>query len=325
MAKRKSENKVDIIEPVIEIPNEDGLIIPAGVEVVADLGNGIVVAKVDVALIREQDKNARVMKPEMARQLMENIKKRGGLESLPFCVLTDKIEVISGHHRLTAAKEAGLKFIYVLLDVSGLNRSQIAAKQIAHNSLNGFDDQSMLKEIARLITDVDDMIESYIGKDILGEPMAEMEKLLSTIVDYDWKEIQFVFLPHQVKKIEQLVELCANKKEYMGVAHIDQYEKLIDTLQKYQSFSNVKNIGAAVYYMIEHATTQMEDAGFNGEEQWVTLTSLFGSGAVPIETSQIVREAIDKMKKEGIITDKEKRNALEIMAANYLLQSNPKS
>ncbi len=31
------------------------------------------------------------------------------------------------------------------------------------------------KEIAKMIDDVDDMLESYIGKDIIGEPMAELE------------------------------------------------------------------------------------------------------------------------------------------------------
>ena len=137
-----------------------------------------------------------MMKPEMFRQLSENIKNRGALESLPFCALTDKIEVVSGHHRLRASKEAGLTHIYALVDVTGLTRSQIAAKQIAHNAINGFDDPSMLKEIAKLITEVDDLIESYIGKEVLGEPTATLEKMISPLLNYDWKEIMLTFLPH---------------------------------------------------------------------------------------------------------------------------------
>ena len=49
------------------------------------------------------------MKNEMQRQLTDNIKKRGQLESLPFCALTQnetRIEIISGHHRIRSAKEA---------------------------------------------------------------------------------------------------------------------------------------------------------------------------------------------------------------------------
>ena len=104
-------------------------------EKLADLGSGLIIARVKVADVREQDINARIMKPEMMKQLTDNIRKRGQLESLPYCALTDKIEIISGHHRFRAAREAGMKEVIVILDISGLNRSQIAAKQIPHNAI----------------------------------------------------------------------------------------------------------------------------------------------------------------------------------------------
>ena len=46
--------------------------------------------------------------------------------------------------------------LFVILDTTGLRRSQVAAKQLAHNAISGFDDQSTLKEIAKMIDDVDD-------------------------------------------------------------------------------------------------------------------------------------------------------------------------
>jgi len=292
--------------------------LPAGVTILADLGYGVVVAKVDVSLIREQDKNAHLMKPEMFRQLSENIKKRGGLESLPFCALTDKVEMISGHHRLRAAKEAGLKEIIVLLDTTGLTRSQIAAKQLAHNAINGFDDPSMLKEIAKMITDVDDMIESFIGKDILGEPLAELDKLLSPTLDFDWKQIQFVFIPHQLKNLELFVEKTGGSFDFVGAAHVEQYEKLMDSLQKYQNFKNVKNLGTAINAMMEAANREMEAAEYDGTEEWVTLSTLFGAAAIPQELHLKMKDVFEKMKKNGQITDKSKWKALEVLAENYL-------
>ena len=48
-------------------------------EVVADMGSGLLIAKVKLADIREQDINARIMKTEMQKQLTDNIKKRGQL------------------------------------------------------------------------------------------------------------------------------------------------------------------------------------------------------------------------------------------------------
>ena len=54
-----------------------------------------------------------------------------------------------------------MKEIIAIVDVSGLSRSKIAAKQLAHNAISGFDDDSTLREIVKMIDDVDDMIESF--------------------------------------------------------------------------------------------------------------------------------------------------------------------
>lgn len=297
---------------------EEAKKLPKGAEIIADLGSGVLLCKVDVDMLREQDKNAHMMKPEMARQLAENIKKRGDLvESLPFCALTDKIEIVSGHHRVRAAKEAGLKSIYVLLDTSGLTRSQIAAKQLAHNAINGFDDPSMLKEIAKMITDVDDMIESFIGKDVLGEPLAELDKLLNPMVDYDWRQIQFVFLPHQLKNLEEFTDKVQSA-DFQGAGHITQYAELMDCLQSYQVFKNTKNLGAAIYLMIEAANREMGGAGFEGGSDYIPYSRLFGSGAVPAETAEKIKKAMEKMKSNGEITDKDKWRVLDILTENYL-------
>lgn len=146
-------------------------------EVIYDMGSGLVIAKVNIDFVKEQDINARIMKNEMQDQLTQNIKKRGQLESLPFLVLSNgRLEIVSGHHRIKSARAAGIKELIAIIDVSGLTRSQIAAKQLAHNAIAGFDDESTLREICKMITDVDDMLESYIGKEIMEEPLEQYEK-----------------------------------------------------------------------------------------------------------------------------------------------------
>ena len=142
-----------------------------GCEVIYDMGSGLVIAKVPLDKVKEQDINARIMKNEMQEQLTANIKKRGQLESLPLFVLVDgKLEIISGHHRVKSARAAEMKEIIAIVDVSGLSRSKIAANQLAHNAISGFDDDSTLREIVKMIDDVDDMIESFVGKEIMEEP-----------------------------------------------------------------------------------------------------------------------------------------------------------
>lgn len=290
-------------------------------EQMLELGHGLIIAKVPLTSLRKQDINARIMKNEMQKQLTDNIRKRGQLESLPFCALVDgKIEIISGHHRIRSAKDSGvINEIYVILDVTGLTRSQIAAKQLAHNAISGFDDQSTLKEIVKLIDDVDDMLESYIGKDILGEPLAELEKLLSPTVEYDWKNIVFTFLPHQVKDLDKLVEaLRSQQPDFIGACDIEQHKPFIDALAKYQEFANVKNTGAAIHAMIKGTEQLFDDLQFDDKQEWVQITSVLGSSAIPKEAAEIITMAIKKMIESGDVNAKSKWKAIELWAADYL-------
>ena len=291
-------------------------------ETVATMGSGLVIAKVPADSIREQDINARIMKNEMQQQLTDNIKKRGQLESLPFCALTQngtRIEIISGHHRIRSGKDAGLKEFFVILDISGLNRSKITAKQIAHNAISGFDDKSTLKELAKMLDDVDDMIESFAGKDILQEPDKELEKLLSPSMTFDWKNIVFMFLPHQVKDLQKLVDETKKlSPDCVGVTSIDDYKPFMDVLARYQSFVDVKNVGAAIHLMTKAALENMNQAGFIESSQWVQLSKIFGAGAVSKETADTIKAAVKKMIKDEVIDSKHKLDFVRIMAEKYL-------
>lgn len=291
-------------------------------ETIADMGAGLIIAKVPVSCIREQDINARIMKDEMQRQLTENIKKRGQLESLPFCALTyegSRIEIISGHHRIRSGKDAGLKEIFVILDVSGLNRSKITAKQIAHNAISGFDDQATLKELAKMLDDVDDMIESYAGKEILGEPDGEIEKLLSPTMQFDWKNVVLLFLSHQIADLNRLVEAARRlAPDYVGVASLDEYKPFIEAMVKYQGFSDIKNVGAAVHAMTKLALRTMDEAGYTDDADWVQLSQIFGATAIPKESADIISKAVKMMIDDGSIDSKRKIDGLKILAEVYL-------
>jgi hypothetical protein len=167
-------------------------------EIIYDMGTELYIAKVQLAELKEQDINARIMKNEMQDQLTANIKNRGQLESLPLIALMgEKLEIISGHHRVKSAREAGLKEIIVILDKSGLTRSKAASKQLAHNAISGFDDESTLREIVKLMDNVDDMMESYIGKEILEEPLEQFDKLNTPAVQFDLGQFQVIDIPQE--------------------------------------------------------------------------------------------------------------------------------
>ena len=289
-------------------------------QVIHDMGSGLLIVKIPLDVVVEQDVNARIMKNELQDQLTANIAKRGQLESLPY--LTEdgnKVRIISGHHRIKSARQAGIKEIYAILDVSGLTRSQEAAKQLAHNAISGFDDQSMLKEIVKMISDVDDMLESYVGKDILAEPMAEFDKLISPAVQFDFRTLVFAFLPHQLQNLELLVkELEKAGPEIVGVAEYEQGKRFVETLSKYQQFQDVRNLGAAISSMIEAANEKMDIAGYDPAGEWTYLTKVFGSNSIPTEAAQVIQQALKKAEKEGVIGKKNRWQLIEFLCADYL-------
>lgn len=291
-----------------------------GCSVIYDMGSGLVIAKVQIDKVKEQDINARIMKNEMQDQLTANIMKRGQLESLPFFVLNNsKLEIISGHHRVKSARAAGLKEVIAIIDVSGLTRSQIAAKQLAHNAISGFDDDSTLREIVKMITDVDDMIESFVGKDIMEEPLEQYDKMLSPAVQFDFKNVTFSFLPHQVQDMDALIKnLEITAPEIIGVAPYEQCKSFVETLSRHQKFTDIRNIGAAIHSMIQNANERMDEVGFNEEEEWTYLAKLFGSNAVPGESAKVIQQAIKKAEKEGTVTSKNRWQLIEYLCADYL-------
>jgi hypothetical protein len=114
-------------------------------ERVADLGGGLELWRFNVDETIEQDLNARAQPKEMFERLTATIGKDGRLEALPFLAQTQRgLEIVSGHHRVRAARAADVTDIYGVVDVTNLTRDQIAAKQLAHNAISGYDDTQII-------------------------------------------------------------------------------------------------------------------------------------------------------------------------------------
>ena len=285
-------------------------------EKIYDMGHGLIIAKVPIKDVKEQDINARIMKDDMQSLLTENITKRGQLESLPLLADKDgKLEIVSGHHRVKSAKAAGIEELISIIDVSGLTRSQIAAKQLAHNAIEGFDDESTLKEICKAITDVDDMIESAMPKEYFNEIQHEVESLATPALDFDFKTVTFTFLPHQLHDLENVIKSIP-AGELLGYADIDQFKSFADAVEKTKKYENIKAVGTAIYQMVK--LTEEHYADYDENEDWQPLVSLFGGGAVSAEDAEIIKKALQKAKNEKVITDKTKSRLVIELCKEYL-------
>ena len=287
-------------------------------EEIYDMGTGLHIGKVQLDRVKEQDINARIMQDSMQDLLTKNITKRGQLESLPLLVLKEgKLEIISGHHRVKSARAAGLKEIIAIIDVSGLSRSSIAAKQLAHNAISGFDDESTLRTICKMITDVDDMIESAMPDKYFKEMQVEIDKIANPSFDFDMKVICFSFLPHQVKDLNDLVKAVGHA-DIVGVAPRDEFQPFIKALSDTMKYEDVKSIGMAVHMMTQNTLEAIGERNYTEDEEWTALATLFSGGAINLRDTLIVKKAISKAKDEGLITEKSKSKLIVHLCEQYI-------
>jgi len=225
-------------------------------EVLVDLGNNLQIVRVDLDDLREQNLNARAMSREMLNQLTYNIQQRGALESIPYCALTDQgIEIISGHHRIRSARQAALKrpelkTVVVLLDVSGLSRSEIAAKQLAHNSIQGIDDPQTIARIYELIDNADLRTQAFIDPKILD---FKLQPIPLTQLDSGLKfqVCRLVFLPFQLENFERVIEMLDGTEDQLLVAPLEQWDKFKEAVQKVMAKENIRSLGTALAKMSE--------------------------------------------------------------------------
>ncbi|MDR1197546.1 MAG: ParB/RepB/Spo0J family partition protein [Prevotellaceae bacterium] len=204
----------------------------------------------------EQEKNARYFAPEVFQQLVDNVKSDGRLESIPLCYQTEKdkengkYHIISGHHRVSAAKQAGLGFIMIFV-IHPKNRDEIIAKQLSHNSLVGKDDKVILFELFNEINNIQQKISSGINN--------EIEKIQYTSLNFhlgNFKQFILLFSCGEEERFDGLMTELENTvqvKHDSAVRIVDNncFDKFADNLRKIKKAKNIKNNAVGFTRMME--------------------------------------------------------------------------
>lgn len=275
------------------------------------LENGLELWWVGIDQLREQDKNARTMPDAMFRRLTDTIKRDSRIEALPFCALTGEgIEIVSGHHRTRAAKAAGVNDIWVIVDTTGLSKSQIKAKQLAHNAISGTDDSSMLSQIFAELETIDDMKESFVFE----EDFKGLEKVdLSEVeLDIGTHSVYLLFVPSYFEKWEWLIKTVDSAVEQVAIADASTEEKFREALKSVGKAYNIKAATPLICKMIDIVNGDTES-----KDGWVYLADILGP-RVPAEVGALLLDVLGKMERDGDITKKNKWQALEYLAAEYM-------
>jgi len=287
---------------------------------VLELGNGLELWKVHPSTLREQDVNARSMPKAMFERLAQTIARDKRLETLPLCAKTERgLEIISGHHRVRAATAAGISEMFVLVDVTGLTRSQIAAKQLAHNAIEGQDNEQLLAEIYRQIEDAESKLEAFVDAKLDVElPKVKIEGL---DIEMDFKTVLLIFLPRVKERLDRALEYLRSSGQRLDGVYIasdSDYAPLEKAVRKINQEYDVRVVADIIGKMADLA---LEASGVSVEgPERVHLKDLFGSTWIPKEAASVVRDAITKMLKAGDIGQTNRWQALEFWAAEYLQQ-----
>ena len=112
--------------------------------------------------------------------------------------------------------------------------------------------------------------------------------------------------------------LRTQQPDFIGACDIEQHKTFIEALAKYQEFANIKNMGAAIHAMIKGTEQLFDNLQFDDKQEWVQLTSIFGSSAIPKEAAEVITLAVKKLIESGDITAKSKWRAIELWAADCL-------
>lgn len=226
---------------------------------------GLNLEVVPIERLALQRKNARFMEHRTFQNLVDNIRKDGRLESVPLCrkLGNGHYRVLSGNHRVMAAKEAGLTEVLIMYLDGDMTRAEEVAKVLSHNAIVGEDDVATLHALWEEIDDV--ALKYYTGLDDakLGQ-MADVMLHSLTDADLDYQMISFIFLPHETARLEAALAKAQQVLDNDAIAvRWAEYDRLLDGLVAIKQRHRVKN-GATAFMLlldlIEGALAETEQA-----------------------------------------------------------------
>jgi hypothetical protein len=222
---------------------------------VIDLYENMSIYYVHVDELRERDINAQVQTQEVFDRLKTNIEIDKRLESIPLCYFIERpnnkkeLGIISGHHRVRAARMANIVNIYVLVIENELSEAEIISKQLAHNSLNGQSNKQTIKELMDKIDSVEERLKSGVVLEKTKE-IYDKVKVDEVGFDFNYEILRVVFLETQFSEFNKALELI-DKNEKTFIANYADFDKISEEIRNVSKREDIRNIAALLTKMAE--------------------------------------------------------------------------
>jgi hypothetical protein len=207
------------------------------------------------------EKNARYMKAEQFQALVENVQKDGNLSSLPLCYREQdgKLRVLSGNHRVMAARQAGVGSVLVMVAADEKDMDERLAIQLSHNAIAGQDDLVVLKELWESIKDVQAKVYAGLDSDTL-KALQGIQFAAITEQRLRYKLTSFLFLPEEIESLDQLLKetAAAFAGDVVYLAHLQTFDAFFELITRIKKRCQIKNSAAAFLKLMELARVGLE-------------------------------------------------------------------
>lgn len=228
-----------------------------------------------LAELSRLERNARYMTGEQLRRLQENIRRDGGLTSVPLIYIhdDDKTEILSGNHRVEAAIAAGIEEGWVMEIVTRLTPERRVAIQLAHNAITGQDDPSLLKALYDEL-DLDWKLYSGLTDDAFKMDPLDISGL--SLAGPTYEEITLLFLPEQADTFREAMQKFGKRKPTGDryAAALEDWERLFDTIVKVKDTYKIMNTAIALRRIIDLATERLDQLEEISETPKVELSGI---------------------------------------------------
>lgn len=235
-----------------------------------------VIERLPMRQLRHLENNARYMTAQQQQRLTENVKRDGGLTSLPLVWLIQNqkgkpsedppvYEIISGNHRVMSAREAGLEEIDCIVIRNWISRERRVEIQLAHNAVSGQDDLSVLETL-------------YEGLSLSGKEYSGLtDDLFSGLKDLslsgfnvdgpDYQEIVLSFLPEDAAQFEEMLERARkSQKAIFYAARLEDFNVMFDAIVRTKETMNIQNNAMAIAALAELAIERLEQLDAEKDE-----------------------------------------------------------
>ncbi|MDD3404959.1 MAG: ParB N-terminal domain-containing protein [Paludibacteraceae bacterium] len=193
-------------------------------------------AHINVEEIVPAKENANKMSDADFDQLVKNIKKSGGLSGAITCYKRSedgKFVLISGHHRFRACVKLCYPTVPVVYaDEADMDKDEIIALQLSHNSLHGEDNKGILKRLFDEIESIDYKEFAHINVDEIGSIDTFNASLVPLAEHYS---VSFVLYKNDMNLIDELIGNVSeqiNKSDVVILANQDNTEDMLMELSK---------------------------------------------------------------------------------------------